>query len=131
MALQQEECFLGRRRPNDRCLKRAIALVPSRCTAPQARYQELEVKKDGMKFVSKALKAQAQRLQALTAQYEERQGELLAQARPGLFFMLRPACRLCLSVWPASLCLARPSLRWPASHTGLPPPASSCLLLRW
>ncbi|KAL4431744.1 hypothetical protein ABPG77_002960 [Micractinium sp. CCAP 211/92] len=45
----------------------------------QARYQELEVKKDGMKFLNKPMKAAAQRLQQLTGEYERRQAELLAQ----------------------------------------------------
>ncbi|KAI3431433.1 hypothetical protein D9Q98_004485 [Chlorella vulgaris] len=45
----------------------------------QARYLELEVKKDGLKFLNKAMKAAAQRLQQLTADYERRQAELLAQ----------------------------------------------------
>jgi DNA mismatch repair protein MSH2 len=45
----------------------------------QARYQELEVKKDGMKFINKGMKAAAQRLQQLSASYEARQAELLAQ----------------------------------------------------
>lgn len=45
----------------------------------QARYQELEVKKDGMKFLNKPMKAAAQRLQQLSGEYERRQAELLAQ----------------------------------------------------
>lgn len=49
----------------------------------QARYQELEVKKDGMKFLNKPMKAAAQRLQQLSGEYERRQAELLAQVRVG------------------------------------------------
>lgn len=49
----------------------------------QARYQELEVKKDGMKFLNKPMKAAAQRLQQLTGEYERRQAELLAQVGRG------------------------------------------------
>ncbi|KAL4440412.1 hypothetical protein ABPG75_003413 [Micractinium tetrahymenae] len=45
----------------------------------QARYQELEVKKDGLKFLNKPMKAAAQRLQQLSGEYERRQAELLAQ----------------------------------------------------
>ena len=45
----------------------------------QARYQEVEVKKDGMKFLNKPMKAAALRLQALTGDYERRQAELVAQ----------------------------------------------------
>ncbi|KAI7843327.1 hypothetical protein COHA_003025 [Chlorella ohadii] len=44
-----------------------------------ARYQELETKKDGVKFINKPMKAAAQRLQQLSASYEARQAELLAQ----------------------------------------------------
>jgi hypothetical protein len=57
--------------------------VPPRLYRPlyclQARYQEVEVKKDGMKFLNKGMKAAALRLQALTADYERRQAELVAQ----------------------------------------------------
>ena len=47
----------------------------------QARYQELETRKDGLKFLSQPMKASAQRLQQLAGAYEARQAELLAQAR--------------------------------------------------
>jgi len=45
----------------------------------QARYMELETRKDGMKFTNKPLKAAADELQRLSGQYDSRQADLVAQ----------------------------------------------------
>lgn len=45
----------------------------------QARYMELETRKDGMKFTNKPLKAAAEELQRLSGQYDSRQSDLVAQ----------------------------------------------------
>lgn len=42
------------------------------------------MKKDGMKFLNKPMKAAAQRLQQLSGEYERRQAELLAQVKAGV-----------------------------------------------
>ena len=61
-------------------------------------YHRRQVKKDGMKFLSKGLKAAAQRLQQLSGQYEARQAELLAQVRQEVWgrigdgMQAEPAC---------------------------------------
>ncbi|KAK2079314.1 hypothetical protein QBZ16_003005 [Prototheca wickerhamii] len=45
----------------------------------QAKYLELETRKDGIKFTNKPLKAAAERLQALSCEYDSRQAALVAQ----------------------------------------------------
>lgn len=45
----------------------------------QARYVELETRKDGMKFTNRPLRAAAERLQRLSADYDSRQAALVAQ----------------------------------------------------
>ena len=45
----------------------------------QAKYMELETRKDGMKFTNKPLKAAAERLQRLASDYDTRQSALVAQ----------------------------------------------------
>ena len=49
-----------------------------------ARYQTVETRKDGVKFTSKALAAAAERLQAVSREYDRCQHTLVEQARdPG------------------------------------------------
>ena len=45
----------------------------------QARYVELETRKDGMKFTNRALRTAAERLQGLSSEYDSRQSALVAQ----------------------------------------------------
>lgn len=46
-----------------------------------ARYQTVETRKDGVKFTSKALAAAAERLQAVSREYDRCQHTLVEQAR--------------------------------------------------
>ena len=46
-----------------------------------ARYQTVETRKDGVKFTSKALAAAAERLQAVSREYDRCQHALVEQAR--------------------------------------------------
>lgn len=45
----------------------------------QARYMELETRKDGMKFTNRAMRSAAEKLQRLAGEYDSRQGALVAQ----------------------------------------------------
>lgn len=45
----------------------------------QTKYLELETRKDGIKFTNKPLKSAAERLQALSCEYDTRQATLVAQ----------------------------------------------------
>jgi hypothetical protein len=47
----------------------------------QAKYIELETRKDGMKFSNRQLRVAAERLQALSSEYDGRQAQLVAQVR--------------------------------------------------
>ena len=47
----------------------------------QAKYVELETRKDGIKFTNRPLRQAAERLQQLSAEYDRRQADLVAQAR--------------------------------------------------
>lgn len=49
------------------------------CIMSSNRYTLLETRKDGTKFTNSTLKSSADQLQALTAQYEELQAELVSQ----------------------------------------------------
>lgn len=45
----------------------------------QAKYIELETRKDGMKFTNRQMRAAAERLQALSSDYDAKQKQLVAQ----------------------------------------------------
>ncbi len=46
------------------------------------RYMTLETRKDGTKFTSRPLREAAERLQAVSRSYDQRQAALVEQARP-------------------------------------------------
>ncbi|KAL6769998.1 hypothetical protein ACKKBG_A33190 [Auxenochlorella protothecoides x Auxenochlorella symbiontica] len=62
-----------------RCLRITTKEEKSVRSKLRARYLELETRKDGLKFTNKALKAAAERLQALASEYDSRQSTLVAQ----------------------------------------------------
>ncbi len=60
---------------------RYVFISPFPCK--QVRYQELETRRDGVKFTSKALKEAAIRLQQLSGEYDSRQQHLVEQVGGG------------------------------------------------